>query len=141
VICSWFAWHTWLRAALVVLTGCGALQSSGMPRAGAYVSDARSSSTCRGSHGVSADPCPVRLTTASGVEVTISGPGVTDSLVYPCQPSLDICMVSQIDGTHWQVTPGASCGRDHLPAHAYNEKGRLVGDTRLHVINQYCPSV
>lgn len=127
-------------AAVVMLAGCGGAQPSlGVPNTGNNVSDAGNHRTCRGSHHVRANPCPIKLKDPSGGVATISGPGVVNSRVSPCDPYSHICTVSQIDGTHWQVNPGYACGQQHLPVTALNGNGDPVGTTRLYIRNGYCP--
>lgn len=74
----------------------------------------------------------------SGVEVTVSGPGVASSNLSTCSPR--ICGVKTIDLTHWQVFPLELCGTAEIKGIGFDASGTKVGAGFLEVKNRHCGS-
>jgi hypothetical protein len=99
---------------------------------------------CKG-WGVSALPCPLKLTKHNGVKgaiVTVSGPDVVTSEIVEndCNPA-GTCLISPIgsgDVTQWLVKSGSSCGKGYVHFEAYNASGGYVGLAYWMGVNKYC---
>lgn len=101
---------------------------------------------CGGVHRVTVTPCPIRLTkrTKSGIVVTVSGPGVVNSVLGTIQScfSGQNCYNAErysSSKTQWLITSGAYCGGADLEFDGQNARGHRVGYFFLGIDNKYCP--
>ena len=97
---------------------------------------------CSGTGGVKVRPCPVTFTKKRDMaEVTVRGPGVTDSAVIEtaCQKK-NICTAGQLSSkpVDWFIYPGGKCGSADIYFYGYNASGATVGIGYLKVINKTC---
>jgi len=138
---------------IALLTACASLQPQQSPlgtlptsaySVGGFDREAPRDDDCGGTHKVRVRPCPVILKNPSGIDVTVSGPGVTDSNVSE-NGCINICSATQISHTKWLVTPGEGtkdeCGIGELTFYAYTGKYpyQFLGYGYLKVENKYCP--
>jgi hypothetical protein len=99
---------------------------------------------CRGTGGVTVTPCPIELTkkTKAGIVVTVSGPGVVDSIVEKSNPCFNgkVCVNRDGSGlTQWRITSDKSCGNADIKFLGLNSRHNRVGYALLKVANKYCP--
>lgn len=102
---------------------------------------------CAGTHRVTVDPCPIRLTRhdKSGVVVTVGGPHVAISYLTRLNScaSGKFCYYIERDGNSnvkWLVTPGKDCGGADIKFIGDNGGGEEIGYAFLRVKNTYCPA-
>lgn len=119
-------------AVVAILSACGSQSQPPGPNAQITMlksSDVASPLTdklpCGGTKHVRVRPCPVTVGPPSVVEVTISGPGVVRSKLPSCGGN--ICTVSQLDGTHWNVYPGSGCGSNLGYGKGLDSNGKRIG--------------
>lgn len=128
-----FAFGAFISA--LALVDCGGSQPmmASTSVSAARIDPTNRSQGCHGQNHVHVSPCPVELYGTSGIDITIEGPGVSDSRLQRC--AYDYCHLLKIDGTHWQVWPGTDCGTARIIGWAYNAKGREIADFSMDVTN------
>jgi hypothetical protein len=101
---------------------------------------------CQGVRGVTVAPCPIVLTkdTKSGIVVTVSGPGVVDSVVEKLRTCSNdkVCYNLNRAGsglTQWRLTSGRACGVADIRFFGLDSAHNKVGYAFLKATNKYCP--
>jgi hypothetical protein len=120
-----------LTGATLLLSGCGGAQPISIHPQLIRLDDG----DCGGTHGVKVRPCPIRIETKDGIEITVSGPGVTYGSFVTT--STHLIYVTAITHTRLRAFPGDVCGGPGLAFFDGSSAHRLIGTGNLKVSNYY----
>ena len=139
---------------VLFMSGCAASQQ-GSQAGGSIVPPSRQTTSslaaphhalgCYGAFGVKVKPCPAKLTSKDGgnVSVTVSGPGVAIAVIIAsdCIGSGSVCNIVQTGYTQFDASSVVGinqCGTAYVVFEGLTASLSPIGTTTLKVVNKYC---